>query len=155
MEIAKWTFATLIAEPVTVQCPLLFVQEGMDITTLVHWERLLTGAAQKKVTAGGAILAESIQPAKLNTPACAANRNRENGAGGGESDGQEVRIKYATLLRKEPNFSAPVLATFTIGTKVMVINQSRDWFEVKSHHNGPSGYIRKEFTIPVDVAVYR
>ena len=155
VEIAKWTFATLIAEPVTVQCPLLFVQQGMDITTLVHWESLLTGAAQKKMTAGGAILAESIQPAKLNTPPAPLTAIAKTAPAAVKSDGQEVRIKYATLLRKEPNFSAPVLATFTIGTKVMVINQSRDWFEVKSHHNGPSGYIRKEFTIPVDVAVYR
>ena len=66
-EIAQWTFPTLIAEAVTVQCPLLFVQEGMDITTLVHWESLLTGAAQKKMTAT-VTNAESSQPAKLNTP---------------------------------------------------------------------------------------
>ena len=72
-----------------------------------------------------------------------------------KTGGQEVRIKYATLLRKEPNFSAPVLTTFTIGTKLTVINRSSDWLEVKSHHNGPSGYIRKEFAIPVEVAVYR
>ena len=152
-EIAKWTFPTLIAETVTVQCPLLFVQEGMDITTLVHWESLLTGAAQKKMAAT-VTNAESTQPAKLNTPTAPPTAIAK-AAAAVKTAGQEVRIKYATLLRKEPNFSAPVLTTFTIGTKLTVINRSGDWLEVKSHHNGPSGYIRKEFVIPVDVAVYR
>ena len=154
-EIAKWTFATLIAEPVTVQCPLLFVQEGMDITTLVHWESLLTGTAQKKVTATVTTSAESTQPAKLNTPTTPPTAIAKAAPAAVKTDGQEVRIKYATLLRKEPNFSAPVLTTFTIGTKVMVISRSSDWLEVKSHHNGPSGYIRKEFATPVGVGVYR
>ena len=72
-----------------------------------------------------------------------------------KTEGEEVQIKYATLLRKEPNFSAPVLTTFTIGTKVTVVNRSSDWLEVRSHHNGPSGYIRKEFVVPVDVVVNR
>ena len=66
-----------------------------------------------------------------------------------------MQIKYATLLRKEPNFNAPVLTTFTIGTKVTVVNRSSDWLEVRSHHNGPSGYIRKEFVVPLDVVVNR
>ena len=151
-EIAKWTFPTLIAEAVTVQCPLLFVQEGMDITTLVHWESLLTGAAQKKLTAT-VTNAELTQPAKLNTPTAPPTAIAK--AAAVKTAGQEVRIKYATLLRKEPNFSALVLTTFTVGTKLMVINRIGDWLEVKSHHNGPSGYIRKEFVIPVEVAVYR
>ena len=153
-EIAKWTFPTAIAEAVTVQCPLLFVQEGMDITTLVHWESLLTGAAQKKMTAT-VTNAESTQPAKLNTPTAPPTAIAKAAPAVVKTDGEEVRIKYATLLRKEPNFSSPVLTTFTIGTKVTVINRSGDWLEVKSHHNGPSGYIRKEFVIPVEVAAYR
>ena len=152
-EIAKWTFPTVIAEAVTVQCPLLFVQEGMDITTLVHWESLLTGAAQKKMTAT-VTNAESTQPAKLNTPTAPPTAIAK-AAAVVKTGGQEVRIKYATLLRKEPNFSSLVLTTFTIGTKLTVINRSGDWLEVKSHHNGPSGYIRKEFVIPVEVAAYR
>ena len=152
-EIAKWTFPTVIAEAVTVQCPLLFVQEGMDITTLVHWESLLTGAAQKKMTATVTNV-ESTQPAKLDTPTAPPTAIAK-AAAVVKTGGQEVRIKYATLLRKEPNFSSLVLTTFTIGTKLTVINRSGDWLEVKSHHNGPSGYIRKEFVIPVEVAAYR
>jgi len=34
--------------------PLLFVQEGMDITTLVRWESSLGGAPERVVTAPAA-----------------------------------------------------------------------------------------------------
>ncbi len=154
-EIGGWTFAGLATEPVTVQCPLLFVQEGMDITTLVHWESLLTGVAEKKATATVATKPESTQQAKASAPTAPPTVIAKPAPAAMKVDGEEVRIKYATLLRKEPNFSAPVLATFTIGTRVTVIHRGRDWLEVKSHHSGPSGYIRKEFAIPVDVAVNR
>jgi Bacterial SH3 domain len=158
-ETGKWTFIELLTETVTVQCPLLFVQEGMDITTLVRWESSLNSAIEK-VVATPLAKPETAQPAKK--PAAVARPaevtkpapvKEKPAPAAVKADGDEVRIKYATLLRKEPNFSAPVITTFTIGTKVTVISRSREWLEVRSHHNGPSGYIRREFAVPVDVAV--
>jgi hypothetical protein len=158
-ETGKWAFAELVAEPVTVQIPLLFVEEGMDITTLVRWEGVLAGAPVKVVAAAKP---ETAQPAKAASPAPPPAAGVKPAASPEKAppatvktEGEEMQIKYATLLRKEPNFSAPVLTTFTIGTKVTVINRSSDWLEVRSHHNGPSGYIRKEFVVPVDVVVNR
>ncbi len=160
-ETGKWTFTELLSETVTVQCPLLFVQEGMDITTLVRWESFLNSAIEK-VVATPVAKPETAQPAK--TPAAVARPaavtkpapvTEKPAPPAVKAAGAELRIKYATLLRKEPNFSAPVLTTFTIGTKVTVISRSRDWLEVRPHHNGPSGYIRREFAVPVDVAVNR
>jgi len=160
-ETGKWSFAELATEPVTVQVPLLFVLEGMDITTLVRWENSLAGAPEK-VAVGPVAKAETIRqtkaaasptaPATVAKPAPASEKAAPVSV---TIQGEEVQIKYATLLRKEPNFTAPVLTTFTIGTKVIVINRSNDWLEVQSHHSGPSGYIRKEFVIPVDTLVYR
>jgi len=46
-EVGKWSFADVVAENLTVTCPLLFVREGMDITTLVLWEKSLANAADK------------------------------------------------------------------------------------------------------------
>ena len=40
-EVGKWYFADVVSEPLIVACPLLFVHEGMDITTLVQWEKAL------------------------------------------------------------------------------------------------------------------
>ena len=157
-ETGKWTFAELVAEPVTVQLPLLFVEEGMDITTLVRWESRLAGAPVNVVAAGKS---EPVQQTKAAAPAPQpiaakpAATPEKAAPAAVKSEGEEVQIKYATLLRKEPNFSAPVLITFTIGTKVTVINRSSDWLEVRSHHNGQIGYIRKEFVVPVEVVVNR
>ena len=160
-ETGKWTFTELLTETVTVQCPLLFVQEGMDITTLVRWESFLNSAIEK-VVATPVAKPETAQPAK--TPAAVARPaavtkpapvTEKPAPPAVKAAGAELRIKYATLLRKEPNFSAPVLTTFTIGTKVTVISRSRDWLEVRPHHNGPSGYIRREFAVPADMAVNR
>jgi hypothetical protein len=150
-----------VNETVTVQCPLLFVQEGMDITTLVRWESSLISTPEK--VAAPAAKPEPAQQAKTSTPAAqpaattkpAPAKEKPESAALVKADGEEVKIKYATLLRKEPNFNAPVITTFTIGTKVIVVGRSSEWLEVRSHHNGPSGYIRKEFVTPVDVVVQR
>ena len=159
-ESGKWSFADLTTEPLTVQIPLLFVLEGMDITTLVRWESSLAGAPEK-VAVAPAAKAEAIQPVKaaasptrLSTVAKPAPAPEKATPASVTTQGEEVQIKYATLLRKEPNFTAPVLTTFTIGTKVIVINRSNDWLEVRSQYDGPSGYIRKEFIVPVDVVAH-
>jgi hypothetical protein len=160
-EAGKWTLAELVTEPVTVRLPLLFVQEGMDITTLVRWENALTEPVEKLVSApsGKPEPAQKIkaqppaqQPTAATKPTAAPVKTASSAT---NSDGEEVQIKYATLLRKEPNFTAPVLTTFTIGTRVTVINRSTDWLEVRSQNNGPSGFIRKEFAVPVDIVVHR
>jgi hypothetical protein len=69
-----------------------------------------------------------------------------------KTDAKEFQIKYATSLRKDPNFSAPSLLTFTIGTKVTVLRRQGDWLEVRSRAEGPTGFIRKEFVTPIQLA---
>lgn len=156
-EAYKWSFADVVSEPVIVSCPLLFVREGMDITTLVHWEKALghltdkanparaTAAAKQPVKAAeiaAATAAKSNAKAPINnTPTANVNM-----------DGKIFQIKYPTALRKDPNFSSTSLVTFTTGTKVAVINRRADWLEVKTTDNRFSGYIRKEFVTSEEVA---
>lgn len=143
----KWSFAETVAEPVSVTCPLLFVHQGMDITTLVQWEKFVSQTGEKpapaRVAAGTApatpVAAKSAPaPAKVESVA--------------KSETKVFQIKYATSLRKEPNFSAASLVTFTIGTRVTALGKQGDWLQVRSTDNGPTGFIRKEFVTPVDVA---
>lgn len=154
---AKWSFSEIAGESLTVTCPLLFVHEGMDLTTLVRWEKSLgdlpgvTGAL-RLAAAGPAAPLKSTE----------ANTRAAKGASGGNGDkampaapkpeSKEFQVKYATKLRKEPNFSAPSLTTFTIGTRVTVLRKQGDWLEVRAAHDGPSGFIRKEFVTPAEVA---
>ena len=37
-----WSFDQVLSEESTIICPLLFVREGMDITTLIQWEKSLS-----------------------------------------------------------------------------------------------------------------
>jgi len=40
-EAAKWNFDEIASEGTVIDCPLLFVREGMDIATVVNWEKAL------------------------------------------------------------------------------------------------------------------
>lgn len=151
-EAGKWSFAELAKEPLTVHCPLLFVQEGMDITTLVRWESSLTGSTDK-VAATPAAKPAAGQLAKTSATAAAPTVAAKAAVPEAKAAAaQEFQVKYATLLRKQPNFNAPVITTYTIGTKVLLIARSGEWLEVRPHHNGPSGFIRQEFVKPVNLA---
>ncbi len=139
-EVAKWSFADVVTENLNVTCPLLFVQEGMDITTLVNWEKSLGSPAAK------ASLVRTSDNAKPSPgPAVAA-------APSTKPAGRDFQIKYATSLRREPNFSAVTLTSFATGTKVRVLGKQGDWLQVRSLDNTVTGFIRKEFVAPVDVA---
>jgi hypothetical protein len=139
-EVGKWSFAGVAAENLTVTCPLLFVREGMDITTLILWEKSLANAADNSTPIGSAKAATTVATAK---PEPTTVR---------QAAAHEYQIKYATQLRKYANFSSTSLATFTVGTRVTVENRAGDWLEVRATANGPKGFIRKEFVKPVEVA---
>ena len=160
-EVSSWSFADIVDDNLTVACPLLFVHEGMDITTLVRWEKFLGNfgdkaamgrsaansaptqqakATESSGTAAGAIKTASVTPEKKGPTAGAAKENKE------------FQIKYPTALRKYPNFTSDSLTTFTTGTKISVLNKQGDWLEVRSTDDGPTGFIRKEFIVPVEVA---
>jgi len=179
-EVSKWTFQELFTETVTVTCPLLFVPEGMDITTLVQWEKSLsqlgdkhafvknnapavqqakmpeapkrTEPPAKVVAAKPEAAKEAVAQVKIATPPQEkppeklAENPRANPAS------NFYKIKYPTTIRKEPNFKSPGVAKFTKGTKVMLVGKSGDWWEVRYHENGPSGFLRREFLTPLELA---
>lgn len=160
---AKWHLPDLVHELASVQVPLLFVHEGMDITTLVRWESRLDGAAEKAGAQHNRNAAEVATPAKSAAaqsalPAASVKAQPIVEAAATPKaipTGDLVQIKYVTPLRQEPHVGAPVLTTFTIGTKVQVTARSREWLQVRTQHDGSSGYIRKEFATPVQVAESR
>ena len=147
-EVAKWSFADIVPEDLTVTCPLLFVREGMDITTLVSWEKSLAIPGEKAAPVRAAenpapVVVAKTEPAKTmpetmpKTVQLTAN---------------ESQVKYSTSLRKQPDFSSNSLTNIPAGTKITVLNKAGDWLEVRASADGPSGFIRKEFVKPVEVA---
>jgi len=156
-EVAKWSFTELLSENIKVNCPLLFVHQGMDITTLVRWEKATATGTERStlLQAGTAVPANQTKTAVRTAPTLKAAAKPAPVPTTEESvslpSGQVFQIKYATLLRKEPNFTAPALTSFTIGTKVVVQKRIGDWLEVRSTDSSQIGYIRKEFVTSFEV----
>lgn len=155
-EVSNWSFAELVDETLTVACPLLFVHEGMDITTLVQWEKSLDHFGDSpELARAGATTLPTRQSKVVEKPAAArtasASAEKKGSPVGAPASG-EFQIKYPTPLRKYPNFTSASLMTFTSGTKVALVSKQGDWLEVHSSNNGPTGFIRKEFVTPVEVA---
>jgi hypothetical protein len=124
----------------------------MDITTLVHWERSLGNSSDKPVLARSAGGPAAQQPAQTTRNSVAARSAPPVQAPAVKPDLKEFQIKYATALRKEPDFSSPSLTMLTVGTKITVLRRQTEWVEVRSTANGQTGFIRKEFIAPVEVA---
>jgi hypothetical protein len=153
--VSNWSFAEMVDDNLTVTCPLLFVHEGMDITTLVLWEKSLSNSGDKPALARAPSI--PTQQAKVTETAATAKTvsaavEKKGPAAAATPIGKQFQIKYPSSLRMHPNFSSASLATFTIGTKLMVVGKQGEWLEVQSANNGPRGFIRQEFVVPVEVA---
>jgi hypothetical protein len=139
-EVAKWSFTDLVSETIRVTCPLLFVREGMDITTLVLWEKSLSNLEASPAAVRSAGEFASKVTAKIARP------------GSAHPPASTAQLLYSTYLRKAPNFSATPLMTLTEGTRVTVVNETGDWLRVRATSDGPTGFIRREFVKPLEVA---
>ena len=149
-EAANWSLQHYIRTAATIDCPLLFVREGMDLTTLVQWEKALSTTKAATAVAKSSTDEYAI---KRSSKTKSANRDADthesakgkSAAGAASSNEKSFRIKYVVPLRSEPNFSSEHVTTLTIGTRVKIIKRLGDWLEVNSSDGQFSGYLRKEF----------
>jgi hypothetical protein len=146
---STWIFDQVLSEESTVTCPLLFVREGMDITTLIQWEKNLSLGGDRPAFAK---LKLDVEPASeimgIRNPSVRQTSSKEIAVA---PLPQRPVPKYTTVIREEPNYSAAAVARFTTGTKVFLLGQSGDWYEVR-YDRGPRGFLRKEFIAPADSA---
>ncbi|MGH7811404.1 MAG: AgmX/PglI C-terminal domain-containing protein [Candidatus Binatia bacterium] len=138
-DVANWSFANLVSENISVTCPLLFVREGMDITTLVLWEKSLANLS------GPPEPFDSVAEPPSNV---AATKER---VAARKEPANDAQLRYSTSLRKSPDFAATALATLNAGTSVEIIEKVDDWLKVRANADGPTGFIRKEFVTPQNV----
>jgi len=152
-EISRWSFQDVLADGATIQCPILFVREGMDITTLVQWEKALGQSSEKNAAANARSSETPVQqsqpseshrpPAPTAVQTKGAERTPPTGAA--RPALSVYQLRFVTSLRKEPNFSSVVLAKLAIGAKVALLESRGEWIEVRDESSGRSGFIRKEF----------
>ena len=161
-EASTWSFDQVLSEESTIICPLLFVREGMDITTLIQWEKSLSQSSDKSALGK---LNVNIEPIPQVTAATSREASTREVAAPlsrpvllpkaqAIAEGALYQMKYSTVIRNEPNYSAAAVARFAAGTKVILLGRSGDWYEVR-YDGGPRGFLRKEFIAPVDPAKSR
>lgn len=158
---STWIFDQVLSEDSTITCPLLFVREGMDITTLIQWEKNLSQAGDRPALAKQKLEVEpAAQITVVRNPAVRQTSSKETAAAPqprplpkaqSVAEGALYQMKYTTVIREEPNYSAAAVARFTTGTKVILLGRSGDWYEVR-YEGGPRGFLRKEFIAPADSA---
>jgi hypothetical protein len=158
---STWSFDQVLSQESTITCPLLFVREGMDITTLIQWEKNLSQAGDKPALAKLKLdIEQAPQITAIRTPSVRQTSSKEIAVGPqpgqlpkaqSPAEGTLYQMKYTTVIREEPNYSAAAVARFTTGTKVILLGQSGDWYEVR-YDGGPRGFLRKEFIAPADSA---
>jgi hypothetical protein len=158
-EAAKWTFPEIITDSTTITCPVLFVREGMDITTIVQWEKTLGQFSEKSAMAkmDAQATQQNQAPEGLKRSATVAKTAPVSNKAKAEQNPElksltrMYQIKHPTAVRQEPNFESPALGKFPPGTRVTVIATSGDWVEVRADDASLSGFIRKEFVTPVEL----
>ena len=151
--VSQWSFREVVANGATIHCPLLFVREGMDITTLVQWEKSFgqngeIGAATVSHTNAAPVKESKIT--ENNRQPESATKTKITGAEkasrvSAAKPSAIHQLMFATSLRKEPNFSSPAVTRLAVGTKVSLIDTRGDWLEVREEGTRQSGFIRREF----------
>jgi hypothetical protein len=146
-EARKWNLAE-VSGPARIDCPLLFVPAGMDMTTLIKWEKaqgLFKQGPQGQQLASGHV-APSV-PAPDRAPAVtkalpeSKSKNKVTAT---------YLVRTTTSLRKEPRFSAAPVEKLEPGAQVKVLAVRGDWLEVQSKSGGSAGFIRKEYASLID-----
>ena len=93
-EAGKWEFSDIAPEGTTINCPLLFVREGMDITTVIKWEKTL-GLFEQKTTLSDSS-ERSQQETKPNTSGSRAETRARKPAGSGTPSTKQPGRKHST-----------------------------------------------------------
>ena len=157
-EVSKWTFPEIITDSTMITCPILFVREGMDITTIVQWEKTLGQFSEKFALAkmNTQAIQQSQAPESVKrsepiakTPVPIKAKTEPNPEP--KSLPRIYQIKHPTTIRLEPNFGSVSIGKFAPGTKVTVITASGDWVEVRADDAGLAGFIRREFVTPIEL----
>jgi len=159
-EASKWTFREILTDSTTITCPILFVREGMDITTIVQWEKTLGQFSDKlalsKVNTQTIQQSQTTEASKRSEPvaktAPVVNKAKPEPTPEVRSVPRIFQIKHPTTIREEPNFGSASVGKFMPGTRVTVVTSSGDWVEVRGDDTGLTGFIRKEFVAPIELS---
>jgi len=144
-EVYKWRFPEASSGSVNVNYPLLFLPPGMDIATIVNWERangLRVLEPYSGPSVGGSASGQTPNPIPPATkPPITVGSQTPQAL-------QPYEVLYPTSVYREPREDSPQVATIAAGTKVNVAGVRGEWIEVRSKRGNPPGYIKKDSAAP-------
>ena len=105
--VKKWEFQDIETQGATILCPLLFVREGMDITTLVKWEKHLGSFDDKHLL--GAVSAPL--PAMPESAPARPSVEGEASETAPRKSNAPARTRAAAKVKKPAGKTAPLAAT--------------------------------------------
>ena len=147
-EASKWTFREITMDHTVINCPLLFVREGMDINTVVQWEKTLGPSGDNPAIAKANTQSQTVEAFKRSDVIAKSAGATSKAA---QQSPKIYQVKHPTAIRRGPNFASPSIGKFSIGTRVTFVSGRGDWLEVRAD-DATSGFIRKEFVTPVELA---
>src|SRR5262245_61445762 len=98
----------------------------------------------------GAVKTANVAP--VSEPREEPAKERPSNQPGGDARGVALgtyQMRVDAQLRQEPRFGSPPGATIKQGTLIRGIELKRDWLKIRVPSDGSSGFIRREFVVPV------
>jgi hypothetical protein len=150
--VSKWDFSQIVSSPVTIYCPLMLVREGMDIRTVVTWEKSLGLLEDRSGLARSSSLAiengkSGATQKQLRVNQLPNEPSRQQKLSG-KTNGNIFEVRNTTPIRKEPSYKSSSVSQVSKGAKIAVVGMQGDWLEIRA--NGSSGFIPREFAIPLE-----
>ncbi len=155
-EVYKWRFPEATLGLVKVNYPLMFLPPGMDVATLVRWEksigpRVSETVETQEVTSTTRKAKPPSPPHPVSTsqpPVEAQSATQPQPAARSIVAGPYV-VVYPTSVYSQPREDSQRVARIEVGTKVNVVGGQGDWLEVRSKYENPPGFIKKDSAVPM------
>ena len=157
-EAYKWRFPEASSGLTKVNYPFFFAPPGMDLATLVKWEKVVAPEEKEPTEPREPFKVPRKGPPAEPVPGVPPSPKPEPGPRGPRQPQELVREKrvigqyevlYPTSVYSEPREDSRRVARVEAGTKVNVVDVQADWLEVRSKHGNPPGFIKKDSAMPL------
>jgi len=158
-QMRAWTFPPA-GEQVQLRCRLLFVPPGLDLASVMTWEKQLGSHAVVERSEEKSV-ATTPAPTSVSTPAPKpAKPSAPPAASSGAARPQPpepirpavsgwYRVTKPTLLRSAPRTSSEIITRLPPGTRVRIVGVVEgEWLEVRSVSNRPPGFLHRADASP-------
>jgi hypothetical protein len=158
-DVRKWKFPQGGMEGAEITVPLLFVPKGLDVDTVVQWERKVRSAEEAKTSAlgprvaGTAPISTVAEHNQRSLPPVPHSDNTHKARLPKPKTAEELvaaKTNRSLAIREKPRFAAKKVHEVESDTQLSILENRGDWLKVKIADAGFIGFVRKEFVSPIN-----